>query len=152
MTGPVGARLSAEVRDSDTESEDEGDESGEDEEAEGSDGLQPSKTVEVLLSAVGDYKVPDGWELMPAPANTNPASLKGSNKKIAHRFTDKWWLGIWKTKIASGEDKGRHDISFPVTEEGKETVLWACNLLLADYGVDKKWVMLKRKSTASKKK
>ena len=74
------------------------------------------------------------------------------NKRVVHRFTNKWWVGTWTVRrIGSGECKGMWNVLFPTEEDFRITVLWACKLTLDGYGPSKTWVNVARESAAQKR-
>ena len=148
----VGATPSTELHsDDDTEEEEEG------EEEEGAyiggegGGAQTSEEITAnLLAAVGPYRVEPGWHVQAAPPATVSAG-QFRNAKVAHRFTNKWWLGTFKGKVTSGESTGMFNVQFPTEEDARVQILWDCVLNKEHYGSEGTWCIVRRETAAQKK-
>ena len=79
-----------------------------------------------------------GWALAQQPTELNAATLK--NKKIAHRFNDDWYIGVYKyTKRGEGPLHGQRAVYYV-----DDRCVYFHKLLHDDYGVDANWVILRK--------
>ena len=151
----VGATPSIELHSDDDDSEEDGSDDDEQEDAYmggavGDDNGTPGEITATLLAAVGPYRVPVGWNVQSTPPTT---ISKGqfANAKVAHRFTNKWWLGTWKGKVTTGESKGMFNVQFPTEDDPRVSILWACVLNKEHYGPEGTWCIVRRETAAQKK-
>ncbi|KAK3281258.1 hypothetical protein CYMTET_10941 [Cymbomonas tetramitiformis] len=86
------------------------------------------------------FQAPEGWRIVLQPPERviTHSTLKRA-AKIAHRFKDAWHLGVFRYISQTGSEKG-----MKATYYNDEGLLYFHSLDLDDYGIDKKWVILKR--------
>jgi hypothetical protein len=124
----------------------------EDSDDDSSDALNDNQTVSAtasLLGAVGPYQGETGWELVHDPpvadkaGSSKPKLSKIKGKNIAHCFLRGWLPGKVRGLITGKKDNGKFNVYY--SDDGR---LWAQELSLEDYGVDKAWVLIKRAKKA----
>ena len=92
-----------------------------------------------LYRAVGPYNPPPGYlvRCCPTPEEwAQPSKVMVAHMRIAHKFDDKWYEGTFKGEAPNTH--GRYQVYY--SQAGRE--LFPHNLSLADYGMDKLWVIV----------
>ena len=80
-----------------------------------------------------------GWAVVQTlPAAVNDAFFKG--KKIAHRFNDDWYMGVYKyTRRGTGPLHGQRAVYY-----ADDKNVYFHGLKVDEYGVDANWVVLRK--------
>ena len=61
------------------------------------------------------------------------------NAVVVHKFATGWYVGMFKKKTASGDNKGMFEVYY---KDDKKTYYHELNL--DSYGTDKTWVVLEK--------
>ena len=86
------------------------------------------------------FLAPIGYSIINKPITYGPTLLK--KYKVAHKFLTKWHIGTFKSKCGSKESPNYQKHAVYYQHDG---IQYYHDLNLTDYGVDKFWVLLKRK-------
>ncbi|KAK3266037.1 hypothetical protein CYMTET_25316 [Cymbomonas tetramitiformis] len=99
----------------------------------------PGQSEDEEMWCDADFECPNGWEVQNAPPDTVTHKVSKKAAKIAHRFSDKWYIGKFRYISQTGSEKGLKGVFY--SDDG---LLYFHSLLKEEYGVKGKWVILRK--------
>ncbi|KAK3283849.1 hypothetical protein CYMTET_8472 [Cymbomonas tetramitiformis] len=99
----------------------------------------PGQSEDEEMWCDADFECPNGWEVQNAPPDTVTHKVLKKAAKIAHRFSDKWYIGKFRYISQTGSEKGLKGVFY--SDDG---LLYFHSLLKEEYGVKGKWVILRK--------
>ena len=137
------------VLEEESESDEDLDEEDDDDDDDDDGGDQEAQEEETR-AVVGPYTPPFGWNVQPPPASTqadwegmNKPSFWKSNMKLAHFWESGWDTATFKRKYRGSNESSHGTYEFYY---GSVKEVICHHIRLEDYGMTKRWVIIKRVS------